>query len=153
MHITLKHSSYNNETTGSNWMYLLIIMLAPSPIPSQIPHSLFDIISLGVHAVLCLYTYCNTIATDNLYQTLYLSNLYVIWNTHITLLKRPLNLINNFCFTNCSLSPKKIRLAFTMYTILRRKQILHRYYTARLSVPSLFPPFTSNLIVTVVTLL
>jgi len=28
--------------------YLLIITLAPSPIPSQIPHTLFDIISLGV---------------------------------------------------------------------------------------------------------
>jgi len=33
--------------------YLLIIMLAPSPIPSQIPHTLFHIISLGAHAVLC----------------------------------------------------------------------------------------------------
>jgi len=30
--------------------YLLIITLAPSPIPSQIPHDLFDIISLGVDA-------------------------------------------------------------------------------------------------------
>jgi len=33
--------------------YLPIITLAPSPIPSQIPHTLFDIISLGVDAVLC----------------------------------------------------------------------------------------------------
>jgi len=33
--------------------YLLIITLAPSPIPIQIPHILFDIISLGVDAVLC----------------------------------------------------------------------------------------------------
>jgi len=33
--------------------YLLIITLAPSPIPSQIPHTLFDIISLDVDAVLC----------------------------------------------------------------------------------------------------
>jgi len=33
--------------------YLLIITLAPSPIPSQIPHTLFDIISLSVDAVLC----------------------------------------------------------------------------------------------------
>jgi len=32
---------------------LLIITLAPSPIPSQIPHTLFNIISLGVDAVLC----------------------------------------------------------------------------------------------------
>jgi len=32
--------------------YLLIIMLVPSPIPSQIPHTLFDIIPLGVDAVL-----------------------------------------------------------------------------------------------------
>jgi len=31
--------------------YLLIITLAPSPIPSQIPHTLFDIISLGADAV------------------------------------------------------------------------------------------------------
>jgi len=31
--------------------YLLIITLAPSPIPSQIPHTLFDIISLGTDAV------------------------------------------------------------------------------------------------------
>jgi len=31
--------------------YLLIIMLVPSPIPSQIPHALFDIISLGADAV------------------------------------------------------------------------------------------------------
>jgi len=33
--------------------YLLIITLAPSPIPSQIPQTLFEIISLGVDAVLC----------------------------------------------------------------------------------------------------
>jgi len=33
--------------------YLLIITLPPSPIPSQIPHTLFDIISLSVDAVLC----------------------------------------------------------------------------------------------------
>jgi len=33
--------------------YLLIITLAPSPIPSQIQHTLLDIISLGVDAVLC----------------------------------------------------------------------------------------------------
>jgi len=31
--------------------YLLSITLAPSPIPSQIPHTLFDIISLGADAV------------------------------------------------------------------------------------------------------
>jgi len=31
--------------------YLLIITLAPSPIPRQIPHTLFNIISLGVDAV------------------------------------------------------------------------------------------------------
>jgi len=30
-----------------------IFTLAPSPIPSQIPHTLFDIISLGVDPVLC----------------------------------------------------------------------------------------------------
>jgi len=33
--------------------YLLLITLAPSPIPSQIADTLFDIISLGVDAVLC----------------------------------------------------------------------------------------------------
>jgi len=33
--------------------YLLINALAPSPIPCQIPHTLFDIIILGVDAVLC----------------------------------------------------------------------------------------------------
>jgi len=33
--------------------YLLIITLAPSPTPSQIPHTIFDIISLSVDAVLC----------------------------------------------------------------------------------------------------
>jgi len=32
---------------------LLIITLAPFPIPSQITHTLFDIISIGVDAVLC----------------------------------------------------------------------------------------------------
>jgi len=32
--------------------YLLIITVAPSPIPSPIPHALFNIISLGVDAVL-----------------------------------------------------------------------------------------------------
>jgi len=32
--------------------YLLIITLASSPIPNQIPHTIFDIISLGVDAVL-----------------------------------------------------------------------------------------------------
>jgi len=32
---------------------MLIITLASSPIPSQNPHTLFDIISLGVDAVLC----------------------------------------------------------------------------------------------------
>jgi len=34
-------------------IYLLIITLAPTPIPCQIPHTLFDIISLGVEAILC----------------------------------------------------------------------------------------------------
>jgi len=33
--------------------YMLIITLANAPIPSQIPHTLFDIISLGVDAVIC----------------------------------------------------------------------------------------------------
>jgi len=33
--------------------YLLIITYAPSPIPSQIPHTLFDIISFGEDAVVC----------------------------------------------------------------------------------------------------
>jgi len=33
--------------------YLLIITLAHPPIPSQISHTLLDIISLGVDAVLC----------------------------------------------------------------------------------------------------
>jgi len=33
--------------------YLLIITLVPLPIPSQIQHTLFDIISLSVDAVLC----------------------------------------------------------------------------------------------------
>jgi len=33
--------------------YLLIITLAPSPIPSQIQSTLFGIISLGVDTVLC----------------------------------------------------------------------------------------------------
>jgi len=33
--------------------YLLSITLALSSIPSQIPHTLFDIISIGVDAVLC----------------------------------------------------------------------------------------------------
>jgi len=34
-------------------IYLHIITLAPSPIPSQIPHTLFKIISLDVDAVIC----------------------------------------------------------------------------------------------------
>jgi len=33
--------------------YLLIITLAPSPTPSQLPHTLFDIISLGADAPSC----------------------------------------------------------------------------------------------------
>jgi len=39
--------------------YLLIITLETSPRPSQIPHILFDIISLDVDAVLCL-TNCSS---------------------------------------------------------------------------------------------
>jgi len=40
----VKHSSYKKR---NNWLsnrmtYLLIIMLVPSPIPSQIPHTLFE---------------------------------------------------------------------------------------------------------------
>jgi len=58
MHTTLRY--INNNVTQftvtqmqlSNHMtYLLIITLAHSPIPSQIPHTLFDIITLGVDAV------------------------------------------------------------------------------------------------------
>jgi len=33
--------------------FLLIITIAPSPIRSQIPHTLFNMTSLGVDAVLC----------------------------------------------------------------------------------------------------
>jgi len=44
--------------------YLLIITLAPSPIPSQILHTLFDTISLGMDAVLCHdYDTCMTVHT------------------------------------------------------------------------------------------
>jgi len=44
--------------------YLLIITLAPSPIPSKIPHTLFDIISLGVDSVLCYdQDTCKTVHT------------------------------------------------------------------------------------------
>jgi len=50
---TVKHSSYMNATTGYLRTYLLSNTLAPSPIPSQIPLTLFDIISLGEYAVLC----------------------------------------------------------------------------------------------------
>jgi len=44
--------------------YLHIIVLVPSLIPSQIPHTLFDIISLGVDAVLCYDQYtCEAVHT------------------------------------------------------------------------------------------
>jgi len=33
--------------------YMLIIILAPLLVPSQIPHTIFNIISLSVDAVLC----------------------------------------------------------------------------------------------------
>jgi len=42
----VKHYSYTNATTGyliDDFAYLLINTSAPSPIPSQIPHTLFDI--------------------------------------------------------------------------------------------------------------
>jgi len=44
-HFTVK------RTLTQTFIHLFIIMLTPSPIPSQIPHTLFDIISLGVNAV------------------------------------------------------------------------------------------------------
>jgi len=53
---TVKHSSYSNATTS----YLIVLLIgllayyyviAPSPISSQIPHTLFGIISLGADAV------------------------------------------------------------------------------------------------------
>jgi len=52
---TVKHSSYINANIRlSNQMtYLHIITLPPSPIPSQIPHTLIDKILLDVDAVLC----------------------------------------------------------------------------------------------------
>jgi len=40
-----------NNQLFNRMTYLLIITLAPSPIPSQIPRTLFDIISLGTDAV------------------------------------------------------------------------------------------------------
>jgi len=43
----------SNNRLSNIMTYLLIITHAPSPIPSQIPHTLFDIISLRVDAVLC----------------------------------------------------------------------------------------------------
>jgi len=51
---TVKHSSNINATTRlSNRMTcLLIITLVHSPTPSQIPHTLFDIISLSMDAVI-----------------------------------------------------------------------------------------------------
>jgi len=46
---TVKQSNYINATNRlSNRMTYLLITLAPSSILSQIPHTLFDIISLGV---------------------------------------------------------------------------------------------------------
>jgi len=42
-----------NNRPSNRMTYLLIITLATLPIPSQIPHTVFDIISLGVDAVLC----------------------------------------------------------------------------------------------------
>jgi len=55
---TISHIAQHNRLTGYNRLsnrmtYLLIITLAPSPIPSQIPHTLFDTISHGVDAVSC----------------------------------------------------------------------------------------------------
>jgi len=52
---TVKHSSYTNATTGylimTNHDLLVNIMLAFSPIPRQIIHMLFDIISYRVDTV------------------------------------------------------------------------------------------------------
>jgi len=42
-----------NTITGYLIEWLINVTLARSPIPSQIPHTLSDIISLGVDAVLC----------------------------------------------------------------------------------------------------
>jgi len=51
-----KHSSYTKATSGYliAWLScLIIITLAPSPTQNQIPHSLFDIFSIGLVAVKC----------------------------------------------------------------------------------------------------
>jgi len=45
-----KIHKYNNRLSN-RMTYLLIMTLAPLPIPSQISHTLFDQISFGVHAV------------------------------------------------------------------------------------------------------
>jgi len=50
---TVKHSSYINaamqhKCLSHQMTYLLIIMFVPSPMPGEIPHTVFDIISLGV---------------------------------------------------------------------------------------------------------
>jgi len=62
MHNTLRYAIImntvhkNTPVRTQNWLsnhmtYLLIIMLTPSPISIQIPHTLFNIILLGAHAV------------------------------------------------------------------------------------------------------
>jgi len=49
--ITVQLHKRNNRLSN-RMTYLLIIKLAPLPIPSHIPHTLFNTISLGVDAVL-----------------------------------------------------------------------------------------------------
>ena len=54
-HFTVKRSSNKTATTDYliQWLTCLNILLTHSPVTSQITHSLFGIISLGVDAVLC----------------------------------------------------------------------------------------------------
>jgi len=68
----------NNQL--SNRMTYLLIKLAPSPIPSYIPHTLFDIISLDVDAVLChdqdTYKTVHTCARSKMPQHNIVNNVY-----------------------------------------------------------------------------
>jgi len=65
---------------------MLIITLAPSPIPSQIPRTLFDIISLGVDAVLSISLCKKVIQADKELHTDIGTDLCNSLNGHIPII-------------------------------------------------------------------